>query len=264
MSITSKLCKSFVCGAVFMAASVTATQASEAMIALPSWGSACSASTYTAYLGSGIWTDYIGMTDENPGGITSMAYFSDNRGTGQSFSNLSGLAPLLKSISTPATGQTAASSTAMGIIPLQYSGPDGATLTFDMTLTADLYRPGDTWARVYGAAMILQEDIIFDPYLANYYEYGGVLASTELGSTLTDPALIQTDSLSVIVNDGDIVHIAMSLSTGSGWAPAYADAFSTFTGSVSVDVGSVDSLVPEPASIALSGLAGLLIISRRR
>lgn len=182
----------------------------------------------------------------------------DSRGYAWASALLTDGLPLLKAYAEPKTGTTAARGNPSALAAFQYSGPDGADLTLTFTLTGEVSRPDPTRAFVQGDVFLLSEDVPrYEPFTPNYFESATVLESAAIFDPQGSEDVSETLILQTELMDGDIFHVAMALSAFASWAPAYADATSTLSGTIEVSAGSVTA-IPEPATmfLLLAGAAG--------
>jgi hypothetical protein len=224
------------------------------------WGTSLRLMSYTTRGTPGILTGP--STEERYGGSFISGFtqsLDDDRGSAWASAELSDGLPILKAYAEAKTGMSAAQAIASGLAAFQYAGPDGAELSMTIRMTGDVYDPDPSRASLRGDVYLLSEHVPqYEPFTPNYFESATVLETTYLFNSGGSDSVSETLILPTMLNDGDIFHVAMSLSAFASWTPAYADGTSTLTGMVEVSTGRVFA-ISEPSSLLLLalGVAGL-------
>lgn len=146
------------------------------------------------------------------------------------------------------------------------SAVDGI-VTFDYSFTATQSAPSgsDTFMRAQGALLSDVSAIFYSR--SQYFEFGGTIEDSFREEVREDdPGTVNiTGSMSMNAEAGQTFNLLLALQTSAGGAGAVADSFSTLTGTLSSNVsGATFTVVPEPSSLALISLGGLLVFRRKR
>lgn len=196
--------------------------------------------------------------------------YNDGRGLAKAEADLTGngMVPTVKALTQPTAGGEIgnyAEAFAGATQAYQYNGVVPALITFNYVLTADLSEtPGVNAAFLRARAALVTEMEFFTTNVPDLYESS---SNIEDSVTLILPSeeifAAEVGSISFVAAPGQIFNLVISLQTAASISPAFVDAFSTFTGTLESETGSI-TVIPEPATamMALMGVAALMI--RRR
>ena len=163
--------------------------------------------------------------------------------------------PTLKSSSTGATSDTGSQAYAGIIMPYQYNGAATGEVTFNWSLTADLFEPDPvtTAAFVRARGGFVVDPEFSDTRINQYYESSSFPEDT-FDSSLNETGVVDdSGSISFFAEPGQVFHLVMNLVTQAGHTGAYADASSTLTGTFSSPGGAITLLGGSPITGDLDG-----------
>ena len=200
---------------------------------------------------------------------------NDSRGEARMLVDVTGDSPVLRAFGSTVVPDGQAIGGGTGVMAVRFDGPDDTLFTYDVTLTGELIA-ADGVARLSAIARLLDDDAT---YLSMFPDPGsgssGDPSDLRFSDQITSDALFfnsadtvgtieETFRLSTRVDNGDVIHLGLSLTATAIGTGAVADGYSTLTGIAAVDAGSLTTLpVPEPGSAVAGLLAGAALLRRR-
>ena len=208
-----------------------------------------------------------GESDGSEGSFSASVNTVDARGTAAGEAMIISPTPLIKGRAQSSTDNDVARGNAAINGAYRFDSATDGMVTFNYSFTATQSAPSgsDTFMRAQGALLTDVTDIYYGR--SQYFEGGGNLEdSFSFTFDESNPTMItQTGSISMQAEAGQIFNLLLALQTSAGGAGAVADSFSTLTGTLTSNVaGASFTVVPEPSSLALLSLGGLLLTRRKR
>lgn len=141
----------------------------------------------------------------------------------------------------------------------------GVRMTWEGLYANNLSNPANQW-NTWSTAAGTNQLTMLDSNTTNFGFYGApTLADIHAGNGVIDWSNYATSSSTATFDYDESAILGFVLETGSGWASGFDGYIDEFSVTVGGETTTVDfEPVPEPTSLALLGLGGLIAMRRRR